>query len=118
MATPWQKDKESGSCCVKEAGCLRWLLVYVGVLKKQVLIPVKECLSSRVDELGSESKGGQAKNQQLPSSVFFYVGCSQKMWLRVSVGLLIATNADLGQVIQLLNDSTKKIHRCAQMLAV
>lgn len=38
------------------------MLVFVGVPKKQVLILVKECLSSRVDELGSESKNEQTKS--------------------------------------------------------
>lgn len=96
MAISWQKDQESSSCCVQKVGCLSWLLVFVGVPKKQVLILVKECLSSRVDELGSESKNEQTKKQQLPSSMFFYVGCSQKVWLRISIGLLISANADLG----------------------
>ncbi|KAL6081124.1 hypothetical protein STEG23_032815, partial [Scotinomys teguina] len=36
-------------------------LVSVGIQKKLVLILVKECLSDRIDELGSECEGKQAK---------------------------------------------------------
>jgi hypothetical protein len=36
-------------------------LVYTGILKKEVLTPVKECLSSRIYELSSKSESKQAK---------------------------------------------------------
>jgi hypothetical protein len=38
-------------------------LVFVGILKKRVLIPLKECLSNRIDELESKSEGKQAKDK-------------------------------------------------------
>ena len=37
--------------------------VCVGILKKCILTPVKECLSIRIDELASKSEGKQAKKQ-------------------------------------------------------
>jgi hypothetical protein len=36
---------------------------YVGIPKMLVLIPVKDCLSSKVDELTSKSKGKQARSR-------------------------------------------------------
>lgn len=48
---------------------------------EEVLISVKACLSSRVDEFASEGKG---KEQNLPSCMVFYVGSHllyyQDMW--------------------------------------
>jgi hypothetical protein len=46
--------------------------VYVGILKKWLLIPVKECLSRRMGELVSESKGNQAKRRAFFFSVLLY----------------------------------------------
>jgi hypothetical protein len=48
---------------IHETGCLRWSSVYIGILKKWLLIPVKECLSSWMGEFVSESEGKQAKNK-------------------------------------------------------
>lgn len=38
---------------------------YVGILKKQVLIPAKECPGSRRDELASENEREKAKDKSL-----------------------------------------------------
>ena len=38
---------------------------------EEVLISVKDCLSSKIDEFTSESEG---KEENLPSSMVFYVG--------------------------------------------
>lgn len=37
--------------------------MYTGTLKKQASISVKECLSSRIDDLASENEDEQAKSK-------------------------------------------------------
>ena len=59
-------------------------LIYFGILKKCVLIPVKESLSSRREKVASE---GYGKHTKASFSVSFYVGCHQKAWPRFRVGL-------------------------------
>ena len=75
------------------------------ILKEQVLRPAKECLSSRIGELASESQGKQAKKQTLPPSLSFPGGCLKKAWPTLEVGLPAST-------IQ----SGEVPHRCAQLL--
>lgn len=62
-------------------------------------MPVKECLSSRIDELARERE-----DKQTISKGFHVLprGCHWRMWLSLALGLLTS------------NDSIKKIpHRCA-----
>lgn len=53
--------------------------VYVGILKKVVLVRVKQCHSHRTDELTTKSEGKQAKHKKFLSSMSFYSGGHQKV---------------------------------------
>lgn len=60
----------------------------MGIPKKSVLIPAKECLSIRVDELARENEAKQANNKS-----FFrvlYLDCQEKRWPRFRMSLLIS----------------------------
>lgn len=72
----WLKGEEASTCFIHKSGCFSCSLVCVGVQKKWVLTPVKECLSYRVDGLASKGEGQAGKEQKLPSSVSF-------MWVAV-----------------------------------
>lgn len=48
-----------------------------GILKKQVLTPVRDCLSKR-DQLHSKGEGKQTESKRLLFKSF-YVGCHQKV---------------------------------------
>jgi hypothetical protein len=49
---------------VHEVGCLSWFSVWTEIFKKWVLIPTKECLNNRIDDLARESEVKQAKGER------------------------------------------------------
>lgn len=49
--------QESDSYSVHEDEYLSWSLTHIGVMKKNVLIPVKKCFSSKIDKITSKSVG-------------------------------------------------------------
>lgn len=62
--------------------------VCIGILKWPSWMPVKGCLSSRVDELASGSwSGEQAKSKSFLPCMPFAVGCHPKVWPRLRVDL-------------------------------
>lgn len=81
--------------------CLSCSSVYSRILKKQDLVPVKECLSSRVDELTSKNGGKQAKRQKIPSAVPFCVCYHEKVLPRLGDSSNTSNDPDLGWVFPL-----------------
>lgn len=80
MVQEWLMERKprSGSGSVPKAGRLsvpiwcrspggfletHWALVFFGILKKQVAMPVKEYLMKRIDKLAHNSKDIKAKNK-------------------------------------------------------
>lgn len=98
MADPTWKGQESGSCSILESF---WSSVYIGILKKQVLIPMKGCLNSRLNELASQRGCQAGKKQKLLTSSFMRAATRRP---RFRVGL------------PTLSDSIKKIsHRVPRL---
>jgi hypothetical protein len=56
-----------------------WPPVYIGISKKSVLISVKECHSSRIDEIACGSGSVKQAKGKVSSLQIFYLGCHQKV---------------------------------------
>jgi len=83
------KSQESGSCSVHKARYLNRSSVYLGVLKKKVLMPVKLCLGNRIDELPRKSEDKHVKLKISLHPCLFYV---PDVWPGFRVGLLTSND--------------------------
>lgn len=69
---------------VNRTGCVTCFLVYTGELKN-VLIPARECLNSRNEELPGKVKASwkkKTKQNTFSSSTSFYIDYYQMLWSR------------------------------------
>lgn len=82
---------------MESPGSPRELLVFSLCWNSEEVIPAKESLNNRIDELASKNEGKQAKSKTSNFHFLFY-GPIQKIWPRFRVVLLTSKDPDLGQV--------------------